>query len=175
MPSYRSIIALAGAVASLSACVSNKPTPAAASAMKADSALAASALAVNRWKGEFKPMLQSTANLGSGTQRLYGTANIASQRTTPLFKVTLSLDSQRGSEMLGWAVVTGQCAKGGVNLMQPNSLPPLEIRAGGRGELTADVFMTLQKGETYHVNLYQGGGNNEDAVIACALLRYSVG
>ncbi|MDB4905553.1 MAG: hypothetical protein JWO05_337 [Gemmatimonadetes bacterium] len=135
---------------------------------------------VNTWTGSFAPMLQSTggggqagSNPGSGTQRLYGSASITATGRDGYYQVHLSLTSPRGAESLSWSVVPGRCGSGGLPIVQPSNLPPLEMRAAGNGDITAEVPFTLESTGGYHVNIYQGGGNNLEAVIACANMRFA--
>lgn len=72
---------------------------------------------------------------------------------------------------LHWAVHPGRCGSGSLPLAAVDQFPVLEIGSNGRGQLSADVPLTLPPSGNYHVNVFWTGGQDLSDVMTCANLR----
>lgn len=128
---------------------------------------------VGGWSGTLQPMQQKTGSLGpTGQNKTYGTVRL---RPSPLnpnrTRAEITLSAPVASTSLHWAVHPGRCGAGSLPLISVDQFPMLEMGSSGRGELTADVPLTLPQSGNYHVNVFWSGGQDLSDVMTCANLR----
>jgi hypothetical protein len=126
------------------------------------------------WTASIRPSLSMSGNIGSSTKRMYGSIKIVPSKSGQVgtWDIDLHLTNDRPSETLMWTISPGRCGSGAYPLALPNELPFLEVSANSTADLTANVKLVLAADGSYHLDIYRGG-NQQDNVIACALLKYN--
>jgi hypothetical protein len=126
-----------------------------------------------RWSGSLQPTQQRTGEMAPTAQtKAFGTVVLTVSERNPNHtraRITLSAPIQSATE-LRWAILPGGCGTGSLPLAAVEQFPVLEISSNGRGELDAEVPLTLPTMGTYHVNVYWRGQQVTD-VMTCANLR----
>lgn len=159
------------AVAALSGCASAPPPvdPGANSGDRA--AVLGSAATTIRWSGTLQPTQQRTGMAAPTSQnKAYGSvflAQIGPSRTRVRLNVSTPIQSSR---VLQWALHTGRCGSGSLPIVSVERFPVIEIGTSGRGDLDAEMPLSLPETGTFHVNVYLGGQQLNN-VLTCANLR----
>lgn len=127
-----------------------------------------------RWAGNLRPAHQrsGSAIAPSSQNKSYGTVSLTvsphSQNRTRA-EITLTVPLQSATE-LRWAILPGRCGSASLPMAGFEQFPVLEMSSNGRGQLDAEIPMTLPATGTYHVNIYWRGHQLAD-VMTCATLR----
>ena len=127
-----------------------------------------------RWTGPFQPIQQQTGTLGPrSTNKAYG--NVAFTRSAENSNgvhVRMELSTPvTDSRQLRWAVFDGRCGSGTLPLLAIEQFPQINISNNGRGQLDADVPLTLTTTGSYHVEVYWTTGGDQGDVMTCANVR----
>jgi hypothetical protein len=173
MPRHHVVFGLASLA--LAGCASQPrdepPAPAAASA----ASNTASSSPLRRWTGNLTPTNQRTGAVtggGAGQARAFGTVLLTVAESSPQrTRARITLTSPVNSVQLRWALLPGRCGSGAMPVMAVELFPLLDIGTNGRGQLDAEVPLTLPESGSYHVNVYWAGQQLSD-VMTCTNLRY---
>jgi len=166
-----SFLATIGALSMLIACSSGTQSGVAASApstRRVDNA------ATLRWSGSFAQSQQQSGDLAPrSTNKVYGTVSLTRPRedqSSVHAKITLSTPLGE-SRLLHWAVLDGSCGSNTLPLLAIEQFPQISITNNGRGQLDADLPLTLVSTASYHVDVYWTSGHDQGDLMTCANLR----
>jgi hypothetical protein len=130
-----------------------------------------SATTTIRWSGTLQPTQQRTGMAAPTSQnKAYGSvflAQIGPARTRIRLNVSTPIQS---SGVLQWAMHTGRCGSGTLPIVGIERFPVIEVGTSGRGELDAEMPLSLPETGRFHVNVYVGGQQLNN-VLTCANLR----
>ena len=152
------------------ACASGGGSSAGTTASASTSAVSTGPL---RWTGNLQATQQRTGDLApTQQQKATGTVSLMvsprdSNRT--LARLTVSAPVREAGSF-PWAVLPGRCGSNALPLVGVEQFPQIEIGSNGRGEVQADVPMTLPSSGALHVNVYWRGQQLND-VMTCANLK----
>jgi hypothetical protein len=159
------------ALSTLAACSSATQGGAASSAPSTSRTNNAALL---RWTGSFTQAQQQTGELAPrSTNKAYGNISLTRPRddqSSVHAKITLSTPLAE-SRLLHWAVLDGSCGSSTLPLLAIEQFPQLNITNNGRGQLDADLPLTLVPTGSYHVNVYWTTGHDQGDVMTCANVR----
>lgn len=161
------VLTLAGA----SGCASAPPAVASAPSTGDRAAVLAAAPTTIRWTATLQPTQQRTGMAAPTAQnKAYGSvylAQIGPSRTRVRLHVSTPIQSSR---LLQWAIHTGRCGSGTLPIVGIERFQAIEIGTSGRGDLDAEMPLTMPESGTFHVNVYLGGQNLNN-VLTCGNLR----
>lgn len=83
-------------------------------------------------------------------------------------RLTVSTTFTDGSP-LQWAIVPGQCSTDMMPITSVQQFPVIDLTPSGRGEVDAEIALTMPATGQYHVNVYRGG-TRHDQVLTCGNL-----
>ncbi|MES2177916.1 MAG: hypothetical protein V4550_08600 [Gemmatimonadota bacterium] len=130
-----------------------------------------------RWTGSLQPTQQRTGAVAVTSQnRAFGTITIQMPQGTGMSQrmhvsLTASI-SGVASQQLRWAILPDRCGSGDLPVLGFEQFPLLEIGNNGRGEVSADLPLQLTANNSYHVNVYDGRGQQLDNVLTCGNLKF---
>lgn len=102
--------------------------------------------------------------------KAYGTVHL-SQAGPGRTRVRLTVSSPiQNSTTLQWAIHTNRCGSGTLPIVGVERFQVIEVGTSGRGELDAEMPLTLPETGTFHVNVYLGGQQLNN-VLTCGNLR----
>ena len=130
-----------------------------------------------RWTGSLQPTQQrSSALVVTGQNKAFGSVTIrpgvgtgASSRMHVSLTVALPAVN---SQQLRWAIVPDRCGSGDLPVIGFEQFPLIEIGNNGRGEVSTDLPLDLVQNNVYHVNVYDGRGQQLDNVLTCGNLKF---
>ena len=126
-----------------------------------------------RWTGNLQATQQRTGDLApTRQQKATGTVSLTVSPQNPnrtVARITLNSQVQEAGSF-PWAVLPGRCGSAALPLVGVEQFPQLEISSNGRGDLTAEVPMTLPSSGNLHVNVYWRGQQLTE-VMTCANLK----
>lgn len=76
----------------------------------------------------------------------------------------------QGSGLIQWGIHSGRCGSGTLPIVGIERFPVLEVSANGRGDLDAEMPLSLPESGSYHVNVFRGG-QQLNHVLTCGNLR----
>ena len=160
-----------GALSLLAACSSGTQSGVASSApatRRADNT------ATLRWSGSFAQSQQQTGDLAPrSTNKVYGNISLTRPRedqSSVHAKITLSTPLGE-SRLLHWAILDGSCGSSTLPLLAIEQFPQISITNNGRGQLDADLPLTMVPTGSYHADVYWTTGHDQGDLMTCANLR----
>lgn len=125
-----------------------------------------------RWSGSFQPSQQQTGELAPrSTNKVYGNVSLTQVSPNGVHaKIALSTPLT-DSRLLHWAVFDGRCGSGTLPLLAIEQFPQISITNNGRGQLDADLPLSIVSTGTYHVDVYWTTGHDQGDVMTCANVR----
>lgn len=87
-------------------------------------------------------------------------------------RATVSLSGGSGGGTHPWHIHRGTCGSGGEIVGSPTAYPVLEPDATGYATATARLDVSLQPGQSYHINIHQSRQRTQE-IVACGELRAS--
>lgn len=164
---------LQASVLALAACASAKTTDSTGAA-PSTSVSTSPAGGTIRWTGSLQPIQQASGGLGpTGQNKAFGTVTLSSkgtERTAISITVSTPLSS---STTLRWGILPGQCGTGSLPIVGIERFPQIDVGNNGRGQLNAEMALSLPTSGSYHVNIYWANGQQLSDVMTCANLRKS--
>ena len=127
-----------------------------------------------KWQGTIRSSIVTAGSAGNAEATRY-TGNVyivpSESGREGMFKLELRLSGNRGGESLEWAVSPGRCGSPLLPLIQPNELPPLDVRQGGEAELRFEGAFNLTPNAAYHLDIMRNG-HSQANIVACADVKY---
>jgi hypothetical protein len=125
------------------------------------------------WTGRFTASMErSSAVRARVLQHSEGRVTLSETRDGKRMRAHVYISSpDHVSTSLRWAVLPGQCGSAAFPVLSYQQFPFIEMSTNGRGELSAELPMTLDVSEAYHVNVYKGSGVEVSNVLSCTNLR----
>jgi hypothetical protein len=130
---------------------------------------------LGRWSGTFRSTQQTQSSLAGGG--IIGTINgeVTLQPTNEggidLYAVTIRISMNYQQESLEWGVSMGRCGSKLIMLETTGTVPTIDSRSGGDGELHHTMRLDLDAKHTYQLVLFRNGHLQQN-VVACANLKY---
>jgi hypothetical protein len=125
------------------------------------------------WTGRFASSMERSSSVRArALQHSEGRVTLTETRDGKRMRAHVYISSpDHTSTALRWAVLPGQCGSAAFPVLSYQQFPFIEMSTNGRGELSAELPMTLDVSETYHVNVYKGSGVQVSDVLSCTNLR----
>ena len=131
-----------------------------------------------RWTGSFQPTQQRTGNVAvTGQNRAFGSITIDPPSGGSMQRLKVHLTASiptAASQQVRWAIIPDRCGSGDLPVIGFEQFPLIEFGNNGRGELTVNLPLDLIPNNVYHVNVYDGNGQQLDNVLTCGNLKYEV-
>jgi hypothetical protein len=126
-----------------------------------------------QFSGRFLPVANSNSGAAAaGSTRIMGTVRLLSpEASADEYLVEFEFTSERGSELLLWSIVVGRCGSGGIPLVPPKYLEPINVPTSGSVQVSRQFPSQLTPGTDYHVNLYANWGTGLSSAVGCANLQ----
>ncbi|HET9424281.1 MAG TPA: hypothetical protein VFO55_02830 [Gemmatimonadaceae bacterium] len=127
------------------------------------------------WSGNLQPTQTRPSGATTASQRnkVFGTVSITRVVDDPRrsrARVMVNMPT-RSPQQVRWAILPGRCGSNNLPLVGFEVYPLIEVNNTGRGEIDTSVAVALTATGEFHVNIYDGTGQQLDAVVSCANLR----
>lgn len=163
------ILAIAAVTGCASAPAAVETAPQASTGDRA--AVIAAAGTPTRWQGTFQATQQRTGMAAPTSQNKTTGSIFLAQAGASRTRIRLVVSTPiANATSLQWALAPGRCGSGSMPLTGVERFPVIEISNNGRGELDMEIPLTLPTSGTIHANVFIGGGQQLNNVIACANL-----
>jgi len=143
--------------------------PSAAFAQHAEQAM------LGRWTGTFRTVqfTQSSLNEAGHPGNISGDVTLqpTNEGGIDLYVVHMKISMNRQGENLEWGVSMGRCGSKLIMLETPGTVPTIDSRSGGDGELRHTMRLDMDAKHTYQLVLFRNGHLQQN-VVACANLKY---
>ncbi len=126
-----------------------------------------------RWVGTFQQTVSRSGTLEArGTHKTTGRILLEESRNPQRMRVTMNVSAPGyESQTLTWAILAGSCGSAAFPVASYQQFPVVEIGTNGRGELSAELPISLEVTVGYHANVYYAGGVQLSHVLTCTNLR----
>ena len=130
---------------------------------------------LGRWTGTFRSTQTTQSSLSGGG--IIGTINgdVTLQPTNEggidLYVVSIKISMNYQQESLEWGVSMGRCGSKLIMLETTGTVPTIDSRSGGDGELRHTMRLDMDAKHTYQLVLFRNGHLQQN-VVACANLKY---